>query len=126
MKKQKIKFVSLYLTYDKENDDFLVSLTVIINKKRMSIGGRIIPEELPDSVEIVAPDGELAHGTTRRTMGFHKDLTPNFHRLVKDWIDSIGDLLDKGYYDEQHPSHLMFRSDVPYSDKELEIMLVNN
>lgn len=126
MKKQKIKFVSLYLTYDQVNDEFLCSLSVIINKKLMSIGGRIIPEFLPDSVEIVAPDGELAHGTTRRTMGFHKDLTPNFHRLVKDWIDSIGDLLDKGYYDEQHPSHLMFRSDVPYSDKELEIMLVNN
>lgn len=124
MKKQKIKFVSLYLTYDQVNDEFLCSLSVIINKKKMSIGGRIIPEELPESVEIVAPDGELAHGTTRRTMGFHNELTPNFHRLVKDWIDSIGDMLDRGYYDSNNPSHLIFRSDNPYSDKDLEIMLV--
>lgn len=124
MKKQKIKFVSLYLTYDQDNDDFLVSLTVIINKKLMSIGGRILPECLPDSVEIVAPDGELAHGTTRRTMGFHKELTPNFHRLVKDWIDGIGDKLDRGYYDSNNPSHLIFRSENPYSDKDLEFMLV--
>lgn len=116
-----IRYRKLHVVYNDVSDVFTCFITVSINKTTLSINGDLDSNKYLNGIKIVTPKGQRTDGSNCYELFISKKDSPVMYKLILDWINNTGDLLDRNEYNRyDHGSLDLFDTGVYVPDKILE------